>query len=579
MKKKENKLTKLLKLGILFFGISILLWNCEKEELIPAEEQQSLLQEQISKSISFETLENTDVYKHFNKKLQLDLKTDKKLNYFLKGTESANDITIITQKVNQVIKNGAETYSMLIEYGKEEEDTYYNLILHKKSNEYRIYTLKIEQLKKMHGKGTSASEEIEISVKPGIIPYDGWEDGDYGNDSSSGGDYEYQCRDIIVKVDILCTRGGHKESDSSCKCQVTDFNCYKGYTTLKTKEFCEYVWIGNDDDPNNTGNTGTGNTGNGGGTNTGLDSIETDVVNPKYLLPEGALQTIIDCVKDLTSEQIDWLNNSNNSSNVVSIWNFINENTCDNDAKDVITKSIEEDITSNEEFEEIFKRKKGCGKLKNLVTDNPNTNIKNHLQNLQPMISQTGEHGSEFTLDNSNNYNASSVPSSSDNNLAFNLRPELYAIAHTHPLSGFPMFSFKDVFLLYGIHRKARSDLKNKALVFMISKETTTSIPQTYAITINNINTFYNKLIAELNKITNDDPDATITLTMDQKVKALVKSYEDQEHISTNRELTFLDFFNDYDISLFKANDTNISGWSQLVTNSNSTSITTKPCN
>lgn len=32
MKKDNNKLIKLLKTGILFLGISLLLWNCEKEE-------------------------------------------------------------------------------------------------------------------------------------------------------------------------------------------------------------------------------------------------------------------------------------------------------------------------------------------------------------------------------------------------------------------------------------------------------------------------------------------------------------------------------------------------------------------
>ncbi len=37
MKKNKNKLTKLLKIGILFFGISLLLWNCEKEETISFE--------------------------------------------------------------------------------------------------------------------------------------------------------------------------------------------------------------------------------------------------------------------------------------------------------------------------------------------------------------------------------------------------------------------------------------------------------------------------------------------------------------------------------------------------------------
>ena len=581
-KNKKQKTRHYLKTGILLFGISLFLWNCEKEEIIPLQEQDVLQKERISKSITFESLENTSVYKYFNKKLQLGLKTDKKLNYFQKGTESnSSDITIITQKVNQVIKNGAQTYSMFIKYKEEQENTYYNLVLYKKDNQYRIYTLKIETSKKLYGKGTAASEEILISVKPGMIPLDGWVDS--GDDSTTGGgDYEYQCRVMGVEVDVFCTGAGtHTQNDLNCDCEKTIFTCKRGYTQYKIKEICEYVWVGEGDAPNNSGNTGTGNTGNGGGTGTSDtgNPIDVKAVNPNDVIPEGVLQTIIDCVTPNQS-QTDWLNNelANNSTNIVSIWNYINENGCE-EAKKVISESIEENIVSGEEFEEIFKRKKGCQKLKKLVNDNPNTNIKTHLQNLQPMISETGEYGSEFTLDTSNNYNASSVPPSSGNSLPFNLRPELYALAHTHPLSGFSMFSFKDVFLLYGIYRKARSDLKNKALVFMVSKETATSVPQTYVITINNFNTFYSKLTTELNNIQNSDGNSNETLTPQKRVELLVKSYVEEERISANRELTFLNFFSSYGISMYKANDTNISGWSQLVSNSNSTSVATKPCN
>jgi hypothetical protein len=35
MKMKKNKLANLLKLGILLFGISFLLYSCEKDELRP----------------------------------------------------------------------------------------------------------------------------------------------------------------------------------------------------------------------------------------------------------------------------------------------------------------------------------------------------------------------------------------------------------------------------------------------------------------------------------------------------------------------------------------------------------------
>jgi len=43
MKMKKNKLAKLLKIGILFFGISLLLWNCEKDEIISNHIQSDLL--------------------------------------------------------------------------------------------------------------------------------------------------------------------------------------------------------------------------------------------------------------------------------------------------------------------------------------------------------------------------------------------------------------------------------------------------------------------------------------------------------------------------------------------------------
>ena len=49
MKTKKNKLTNFLKIGILFFGISLLLWNCEKEEIISNPNQSNLLSKLQSK--------------------------------------------------------------------------------------------------------------------------------------------------------------------------------------------------------------------------------------------------------------------------------------------------------------------------------------------------------------------------------------------------------------------------------------------------------------------------------------------------------------------------------------------------
>jgi hypothetical protein len=283
MKRKKNKLVNLLKTGILFFGVSVLLWNCEKEELLPAEKELAIKKERISKSITFETLENTDVYKYFNQELQLDLKTDKKINQFEKGTQKTNDdLTIITQKINQVINNGIETFSMFIKYNEQQENTYYNLVLYKKDNLYRIYTLKIETSKKLHGKGTSVGMETDVTVQSGIIPYDGWDD--IGDDSSTGGDgYEWQCWTVTLQIPYACG-SGHYPNQGCTGSPTAPY--WPGYNYI-TDSDCGYVYIGTDSNPIDSGND-SGNTGGGGNTSDTDNSIDVDAVNPNEIVPEGA---------------------------------------------------------------------------------------------------------------------------------------------------------------------------------------------------------------------------------------------------------------------------------------------------
>ncbi len=57
---------------------------------------------------------------------------------------------------------------------------------------------------------------------------------------------------------------------------------------------------------------------------------------------------------------------TSNTTNNLDIWNYIAQETCD-ETRDVITDSIDEDIAnSNETFEEIFRRKRECKKIKKL---------------------------------------------------------------------------------------------------------------------------------------------------------------------------------------------------------------------
>lgn len=582
MKKRK---TKFIKLGIFLFGISVFLLNCEKEVVeIPVEQnsQDNLLNLSIE-NLTFDKANNEQSFKDLKNKYNVD-------DFILDNTknkESSKDFSDLDPSIDisvikKIEKEDYISYTMRIDAPANESNSFFNLVIQESNGIQEIFTVKYTPSENQ-AKTTTKSNTFDgtYTMSKGICLPD--QNGNCSNDDEnepSGGDFVEICYDVIVLVNVPCTGSNHYFGDSSCQCQVTDFSCQRAKYELQTQQECYWDYQGNTGTSGGT-NTSSGNNNNGGGSNNNSTNPNGNVITTPIseILPEGALITIIECITPNQS-QTDWLNNelANQSTNVVDIWNYINESSCE-ESKDIIIESIDESILNNEDFEEIFKRKKGCEKLKSLVIDNPDTNIKTHLQNLQPMISQTGEHGSEFTLDTSDNYNASSVPSSSNNNLTFNLRPELYAIAHTHPLSAFPMFSFKDVFLLYGINRKARSDLKNKAVVFMVSKENATSTPQTYAITINNINTFYNKLTTELNNIQNSDEYSNQTLTTQEKVDKLIESYEEEEYISTNRELTFLNFFSNYDISLYKASDSNIRGWSRLTSNTNSASVTTKPCN
>ena len=81
MKKKKNKLTNTLKIGILFFGVSLLLWNCEKENDVEQVIVKEVVQEtefSISEIGLSEIQQNAVLFEKLNKL------TKKKKNYSVK---------------------------------------------------------------------------------------------------------------------------------------------------------------------------------------------------------------------------------------------------------------------------------------------------------------------------------------------------------------------------------------------------------------------------------------------------------------------------------------------------------------
>ena len=90
MKKKKNKLTNISKLGILLFGISLLLWNCEKEEDFFTNSKKKQL---TLKTVSLEKAK--EVFSIFEKKKET------KKGYFSKKKKSNLKITPDWNSFNQ----------------------------------------------------------------------------------------------------------------------------------------------------------------------------------------------------------------------------------------------------------------------------------------------------------------------------------------------------------------------------------------------------------------------------------------------------------------------------------------------
>lgn len=94
-----------------------------------------------------------------------------------------------------------------------------------------------------------------------------------------------------------------------------------------------------------------------------------------------------------------------------------------------------------------------------------------------------------------------------------------------------------------------------------------------YALNIHNIATLTSKLDAEL--------DNTDGATETDKEKELNKIMQNEYVLDSDAERAFLKKFNDYGISLFKANDQNLSNWSKLQLDdptANNPTVNTFPC-
>ncbi len=118
---------------------------------------------------------------------------------------------------------------------------------------------------------------------------------------------------------------------------------------------------------------------------------------------------------------------------------------------------------------------------------------------------------------------------------------------HTHPYGTHEMFSFQDIFTLKKMYDALNPIVQEKAMMMLV-----TSSGSVYAIKINDIEKLTNEISDALNFI--DDE-----YTEKQKIKILTEElgYKYDKN-SSNLEDYFLDVFEDFGISLYKATDSNL---------------------
>ncbi|MDE0536959.1 hypothetical protein OU788_12160, partial [Tenacibaculum sp. L6] len=94
MKNRRNKIVNLFKVGILLFGVSLLLWNCEQEDVLETEKKEFVIKEH--------SLEDLKINTKFTSTLKL-LESRKVASSKNVNSTDIYNFTIVPNKIKEVI--------------------------------------------------------------------------------------------------------------------------------------------------------------------------------------------------------------------------------------------------------------------------------------------------------------------------------------------------------------------------------------------------------------------------------------------------------------------------------------------
>ena len=523
----KHKLKNYIKLGILLFGITLVITNCQKEDTF--EEKTSTNPSFTYKVTSLNELTKLKpVISNVKKMTPKTTSFNRDLPDFL-PLENIDESKVI----QYTDSTGYSTYTFKIINEDNNSINFENLYLLETEQGYIGYILSYEPNEDWYFSDANISPEgnqiFNIEDYQGDITKYSFEreliwttKAEYATNSTANRASLEVCTITTVE---LCDFGG--------TWHVRGPNCM-GNLAYTQVESCTNVWFGSGGSGTSSGSNEGENGNNGDGSSTG----------------GGGSSTSTDCNTSGTSI----VNNQPLAG--------VNNGCAPNEGTGVFPP-VEDDDTP-------------CEKLNQLTqTDSLSVNIKPIIDSLKAKTSLNKEYSISFRKTMVYGQVRSSADpigfrqGQSNTSSPIRIGPYWFGQAHTHPIGTFGMFSWSDLYRINNLYLDLNSAFKKDAFLMIVNHDGTV-----YALKINDF--------MALNAAIANDLDNALGSTIDEKVENLNEEIQKEYKKDPNDlERVFLREFGNFGITIYKASDENISNWNKLEMNGDiiNPQVNEIPCN
>jgi hypothetical protein len=291
MKIKKNKLLNLLKLGILFLGITVLLQNCEidNDEVIETKVSKSL--DFKMERVTFKTIEEENSLSKPLSLLDKHLDKKKKTSNFSRKSAVHNDFTILTNDVIKIEKDSIITYTFQVKQNKNLSG-FQNFVIQQENNKFYyhllFYSPNNDVINPSYDVKYTALNEVDldlssINLYARSVPAEEIDDGENG----SGNDGNIQVC-AVVTYEQCSVRGAANGHSPALQ---FDGSFCSGSPTIVDLSYCpNYSYTGPTDTTNPVDTTPGDNTdtsNSSGGGSSGSSSASSNEVMTAPMLPNG----------------------------------------------------------------------------------------------------------------------------------------------------------------------------------------------------------------------------------------------------------------------------------------------------